>query len=78
MLIAAFFIAVLLCFTGLLHFSWFAVADIAELSAEVKSPSGRVEKANIVQSSDNTYTIRFVPKVKRTGLLTFNTIRLTD
>ena len=41
----------------------FVASDIAELSAEVKSPSGRVDKAKIVQSSDNTYTIRFVPKV---------------
>uniref|UniRef100_H2ZJ18 Uncharacterized protein n=1 Tax=Ciona savignyi TaxID=51511 RepID=H2ZJ18_CIOSA len=35
---------------------------IADLSAEVESPSGAKQKAEIVETDDSTYSIRFVPK----------------
>ncbi|XP_076819806.1 filamin-A-like isoform X4 [Clavelina lepadiformis] len=35
---------------------------IANLTAEVESPSGRKDAAEIVQSSEDTYSIRFVPR----------------
>lgn len=39
-----------------------AEADIRDLSASVTSPSGDVEEAQVYESGDNTYSIRFVPK----------------
>uniref|UniRef100_H2ZJ14 Uncharacterized protein n=1 Tax=Ciona savignyi TaxID=51511 RepID=H2ZJ14_CIOSA len=39
-----------------------AGTGIADLSAEVESPSGAKQKAEIVETDDSTYSIRFVPK----------------
>nr|XP_026692720.1 filamin-B isoform X9 [Ciona intestinalis] len=37
-------------------------AGLADLSAEVKSPCGDIQKAEIVETDENTYSIRFIPK----------------
>ncbi|XP_078492931.1 filamin-C [Ciona intestinalis] len=37
-------------------------AGLADLSAEVKSPCGDIQKADIVETDENTYSIRFIPK----------------
>nr|XP_039265539.1 filamin-C-like isoform X3 [Styela clava] len=37
-------------------------ANIRDLTATVENPSGEVEKAQIFESGDNTYSIRFIPK----------------
>ena len=39
-----------------------ANGQIEQLSAEVSSPSGNTEKADIIASENNGYSIRFVPK----------------
>jgi len=44
-------------------------AGVADLKAEVKSPSGRKEDAEIVETSENTFSIRFVPRVSIEELL---------
>lgn len=44
-------------------------AGVADLTAEVENPSGHKEVAEIVETDENTYSIRFVPKVQNFGLI---------
>lgn len=42
---------------------YFPEANLGDLKATVTSPSGKTEKAEIFESGENTYSIRFIPHV---------------
>ena len=38
--------------------------NVNDLTANVQSPNGRIEEAQIIETEDNNYSIRFIPKVR--------------
>ena len=37
--------------------------NVQDLTANVKTPIGRVDDAQIIETEDSNYSIRFIPKV---------------
>ena len=40
--------------------------NVHDLTANVQSPNGRVDDAQIIETEDSNYSIRFIPKVRPT------------
>ena len=49
------------------YYSWDFInvvdMNVNDLTANVQSPNGRIEEAQIIETEDNNYSIRFIPKV---------------